>query len=114
MSGFNDKEKVSDMDGNVMVMLGELKGMLQAFTNRFDSSESSRLREVETIHSRIDKHDARISMLESTKNQAQGAVVATKIIVPLVWGMLVAIGGLVLWLLSGSLASVVATIAAAR
>ena len=94
------------MDGNVMHMLGELKGMLGSLVARFDAAEAARLRDLELVHSRMDKHDVRITALETTKNQATGAALATKIIVPLVWGLVITFSGLVAYLLSPFLGSI--------
>jgi hypothetical protein len=88
------------MDVNVMHMLGELKGLLQSVVTRLDGLEAARLRDTQEIHSRIDKQESRIQSLENAKNQAAGAALATKVIVPLVWGLVMTFGGLIVYLLS--------------
>jgi hypothetical protein len=96
------------MSDEVMHMLGEMKGMLAALLTRLDGFEQRHSADLQTVHHRIDKHDTRITVLETTSNRAQGMALATRIIVPLVWGLVLASLGGVGWLLTSGVADLIA------
>ena len=95
------KSGMSD-DASVMMMLGELKGMLTAALSRMDADRAAVNADFEIVHKRVEKHDIRITALEMARNQSQGVAIATKIVVPLVWGLVVTFCGLVAWLIIAS------------